>query len=50
MLSQIFLARPSSIPDIRDFVRYCLAGSPLTEEGAREVGEPCSAHCSTRPT
>src|SRR6185437_6258229 len=39
VLSQIFPARPSSIPDIRDFVRLCLAESPLTEEGAREVGE-----------
>lgn len=39
VLSQIFPARPSSIPDIRDFVRYCLAESPLTEEGTREVGE-----------
>jgi hypothetical protein len=39
VLSQIFPARPSSIPDIRDFVRRCLAESPLTDEGAREVGE-----------
>jgi len=39
VLSQIFPARPSPIPDIRDFVRRCLAESPLTEEGAREVGE-----------
>ncbi len=39
MLSQVFPARPSSIPDIRDFVRRCLAESPLTEEGTREVGE-----------
>jgi hypothetical protein len=39
VLSQIFAARPSSIPDIRDFVRRCLAGSPLNEEGTREVGE-----------
>ncbi len=36
---QAFPARPSSIPDIRDFVRRCLAESPLTEEGNREVGE-----------
>ena len=36
---QVFPARPSSIPDIRDFVRRCLAESPLTEEGNREVGE-----------
>jgi DNA-binding XRE family transcriptional regulator len=39
VLSQIFPARPSSIPDIRDFVRHCLAESPLNEEGTREVGE-----------
>ncbi len=39
VLSQIFPARPSSIPDIRDFVRRCLAESPLTEQGTREVGE-----------
>jgi Helix-turn-helix len=39
VLSQIFPARPSSIPDIRDFVRRCLAESPLTDQGNREVGE-----------
>ncbi len=39
VLSQVFTARPSSIPDIRDFVRRCLAESPLTDEGTREVGE-----------
>ena len=39
VLSQVFPARPSSIPYIRDFVRRCLAESPLTEEGTREVGE-----------
>ncbi|MHB1433298.1 MAG: helix-turn-helix domain-containing protein [Streptosporangiaceae bacterium] len=39
VLSQIFLVRPSSIPDIRDFIRYCLAESPLAEEDTREVGE-----------
>jgi DNA-binding XRE family transcriptional regulator len=39
VLSQIFPARPSSIPDIRNFVRHCLSESPLTEEGMREVGE-----------
>jgi DNA-binding XRE family transcriptional regulator len=39
VLSQVFTARPSSIPDIRDFVRRCLAESPLTEDGNREVGE-----------
>lgn len=39
VLSQIFPARPSSIPDIRAFVRRCLAESPLTEQGTKEVGE-----------
>jgi hypothetical protein len=39
VLSQVFPARPSSIPEIRNFVRRCLAESPLTEEGTREVGE-----------
>src|SRR5689334_7758511 len=39
VLMQVFPARPSSIPDIRDFVRRCLAESPLTEEGTREVGD-----------
>ncbi len=39
VLVQVFPARPSSFPDIRDFVRRCLASSPLTEEGTREVGE-----------
>jgi DNA-binding XRE family transcriptional regulator len=39
VLSQVFPARPSSIPDIRNFVRHCLAESPLTDEGIREVGE-----------
>jgi DNA-binding XRE family transcriptional regulator len=39
VLSQVFPARPSSIPDIRDFVRRCLSESPLNEEGTREVGE-----------
>jgi len=39
VLSQTFPARPSSLPDIRDFVRRCLAQSPLSEEDNREVGE-----------
>jgi hypothetical protein len=39
VLSLTFPARPSSIPDIRDFVRRCLAESPLSEEGNREVSE-----------
>ena len=39
VLLQVFPARPSSIPDIRDFVRRCLTESPLTEEGNRAVGD-----------
>jgi DNA-binding transcriptional regulator YiaG len=39
VLSQTFPARPSSIPNIRDFVRHCLAQSPLSEEDNRAVGE-----------
>jgi hypothetical protein len=42
VISQTFPARPSSIPDIRDFVRRCLAGSPLSEDDNREVGETVS--------
>ncbi len=39
VLSQTFPARPSWIPEIRDFVRRCLAESPLTEEGNRGVSQ-----------
>jgi hypothetical protein len=39
VLSQTFPARPSWIPEIREFVRHCLAESPLTDEGTKEVGE-----------
>jgi hypothetical protein len=39
VLSQTLPARPSSIPDIRDFVRRCLSHSPLSEDDNREVGE-----------
>jgi DNA-binding XRE family transcriptional regulator len=39
VLVQVFPARPSSIPDIRDFVRRCLSESPLNEDGNRQVGE-----------
>jgi hypothetical protein len=42
VVSQTFPARPSSIPDIREFVRRCLAQSPLSEEDNREVGETVS--------
>jgi hypothetical protein len=39
VLSQTFPARPSAIPDIRDFVRRCLSQSPLSEEDNRAVGD-----------
>ena len=39
VLSQTFPARPSSIPDVRDFVKRCLAQSPLSEDDNRQVGE-----------
>jgi DNA-binding transcriptional regulator YiaG len=39
VVSQSFPARPSFIPDIKDFVRRCLADSPLDEVSIREVGE-----------
>jgi DNA-binding transcriptional regulator YiaG len=39
VLSQTFPARPSSIPDVREFVKRCLAQSPLSEEDNRQVGE-----------
>jgi len=39
VLSRSFPARPSSIPEIRDFVRHCLADSPLTDEDNREVSQ-----------
>jgi hypothetical protein len=42
VVSQTFPARPSSIPDIRDFVRRCLAQSPLSEHYNREVSETVS--------
>lgn len=42
VVSQTFPARPSSIPDIRDFVRRCLSQSALSEQDTREVGETVS--------
>ncbi len=39
VLSQTFPARPSSIPDVREFVKRCLSQSPLSEQDNREVGE-----------
>jgi DNA-binding XRE family transcriptional regulator len=37
VVTQSFPARPSSIPDIRDFVLRYLAESPLTAEGHQQV-------------
>jgi hypothetical protein len=37
VLSKVFPARPSSIPDIHDFVRQRLADSPLSAEENREL-------------
>jgi hypothetical protein len=37
VLSRTFPARPSSIPEIREFVRHGLAESPLSDEHNREV-------------
>lgn len=39
VLSQSFPARPSSIPEIREFVRRCLAGSPLTDADNAAVSQ-----------
>jgi hypothetical protein len=39
VLSKTFPARPSSIPEIRDFVRGCLSASPLTDDDNRQVGQ-----------
>jgi hypothetical protein len=39
VLSKTFPARPSSIPEIREFVRHSLADSPLTDEDNREVSQ-----------
>jgi len=39
VLSKTFPARPSSIPEIREFVKQCLADSPLTDEDNREVSQ-----------
>jgi hypothetical protein len=43
VIAQTFPARPSSIPEIRDFVNRCLADSPLSEEDSRAVAQRVSA-------
>jgi hypothetical protein len=42
VIAQTFPARPSSIPDIRDFVKRCLAQSPLSDEDSRAVTQTVS--------
>jgi hypothetical protein len=42
VVSQGFPARPSAIPEIRDFVRRCLDESPLSEVDSRAVSERVS--------
>ena len=39
VLPQTFPPPPPGPPETRAFVRHCLAESPLTDEGNREVGE-----------
>jgi DNA-binding NtrC family response regulator len=36
--TKVFPARPSAVPEIREFLRRCLADSPLAEAEDREVG------------
>ncbi len=36
--TKVFPARPSAVPEIREFLRGCLADSPLAEAEDREVG------------
>jgi hypothetical protein len=42
VLSRIFPARPSAIPEIREFVRSALAESPMDAADAREVDRAVS--------
>lgn len=39
VLTKSFPARPSSIPEIREFVRHCLTNSPLADPENREVSQ-----------
>ena len=39
VLTQVFPARPSSLPEIRDFVRRHAARTPFSEEDIRTLGE-----------
>jgi Helix-turn-helix len=42
VIAQTFPARPSSIPEIRDFVNRCLAQSPLSDEDSRAITQTVS--------
>jgi Helix-turn-helix len=39
LVSQAFPARPSSLPEVRDFVRRRLAHAPLADDDVRTLGE-----------
>jgi hypothetical protein len=43
VFSQTFPARPSSFPEIRDFVRVSLREAPINDESSREVQEAVAA-------
>ena len=39
MIARAFPARPSALPDVRDFVRRQLTGTPIPDEDVRTLGE-----------
>lgn len=39
VLTRVFAARPSSVPEIQGFVRDCMAETPLSEADNRELGK-----------
>jgi Helix-turn-helix len=39
VVAQAFPARPSSLPDVRDFVRRQLTSTPISEDGVRSLCE-----------
>jgi DNA-binding transcriptional regulator YiaG len=43
VFSQVFPARPSSFPEIRDFVRISLREAPISDESSREVQDAVAA-------
>ncbi|MET9632001.1 helix-turn-helix transcriptional regulator [Lentzea sp. NPDC006480] len=38
VLTRVFNARPSSVPEIHDFLRRCLADAPLSDGDNRDLG------------